>query len=274
MPSSTVRSTRRSRRSSPGARTTTSRPRSCRTGSASTSSRSWPPRGSAGCGSSRTTGTEVRWPSRTATRSASGAARARCSRSNARAGPVAFVGEGHSDRYGALYADIVFAKDVLVDLCRDDGVPFVPYEDFDDVRATLEVVQTIAGSCRARPMPGVAHGMNLPEGLTARPLTLDDVDDTIAMVNTCELVDSGELMWERADLLADTSDRGVRSRRRLGRSLRRRPDRGLGVPPGPPPRMDRRCPGRARTRRGYSAAPMGGRPCTSPRQRPARSDDR
>ena len=50
--------------------------------------------------------------------------------------------------------------------------------------------------------------MNLPEGLTARPLTLDDVDDTIAMVNTCELVDSGELMWERADLLADTSIEG------------------------------------------------------------------
>jgi mycothiol synthase len=50
--------------------------------------------------------------------------------------------------------------------------------------------------------------MNLPQGLTARPLTLDDVDDTIEMVNTCELVDSGELMWERADLLADTSIEG------------------------------------------------------------------
>jgi GNAT superfamily N-acetyltransferase len=45
--------------------------------------------------------------------------------------------------------------------------------------------------------------VNLPEGLTARPLTVDDVDDTIAMVNTCELIDSGELMWERADLLSD-----------------------------------------------------------------------
>jgi GNAT superfamily N-acetyltransferase len=45
--------------------------------------------------------------------------------------------------------------------------------------------------------------MIAPAGLTARPLTLDDVDDTIAMVNTCELIDSGELMWERADLLSD-----------------------------------------------------------------------
>jgi mycothiol synthase len=42
-----------------------------------------------------------------------------------------------------------------------------------------------------------------PAGLTARTLTLNDVDDTIAMVNTCELIDSGELMWERADLLSD-----------------------------------------------------------------------
>jgi GNAT superfamily N-acetyltransferase len=54
----------------------------------------------------------------------------------------------------------------------------------------------------------VAHGVNLPQGLTARPLTLDDVDDTMAMVNTCELIDSGELMWERADLLADISVEG------------------------------------------------------------------
>ena len=41
-------------------------------------------------------------------------------------GPVAFVGEGMSDRYGALYADVTFAKDVLVDICRRDGVPSVP----------------------------------------------------------------------------------------------------------------------------------------------------
>jgi GNAT superfamily N-acetyltransferase len=42
-----------------------------------------------------------------------------------------------------------------------------------------------------------------PAGLNSRPLTLDDIDDTIAMVNTCELIDTGELMWERADLLSD-----------------------------------------------------------------------
>ena len=57
-----------------------------------------------------------------------------------RLGPVAFVGEGHTDRYGALYADVVFAKKHLVDICRDDGVTFFPWETFDDVRETLEAM--------------------------------------------------------------------------------------------------------------------------------------
>ena len=39
--------------------------------------------------------------------------------------------------------------------------------------------------------------------LNARTLAIDDVDATIAMINACELHDSGEAMWERADLLSD-----------------------------------------------------------------------
>jgi hypothetical protein len=39
--------------------------------------------------------------------------------------------------------------------------------------------------------------------LSARTLTIDDVDATIAMINACELHDSGEPMWERADLPGD-----------------------------------------------------------------------
>jgi GNAT superfamily N-acetyltransferase len=39
--------------------------------------------------------------------------------------------------------------------------------------------------------------------LVVRPLTLDDVDETIAMVNVCEIHDTGEPMWEAADLVAD-----------------------------------------------------------------------
>jgi 2-hydroxy-3-keto-5-methylthiopentenyl-1-phosphate phosphatase len=70
------------------------------------------------------------------------------------AGPVAFVGEGDSDRFGALYADVVFAKDALVDWCRRDGVPFVPWVDFDDVRARLEATDGLPGPVAPDPCPG------------------------------------------------------------------------------------------------------------------------
>ena len=50
--------------------------------------------------------------------------------------------------------------------------------------------------------------MSLPDDLHARALTTEDIDDTVAMVNACELHDSGELMLERADLLADSRTDG------------------------------------------------------------------
>jgi 2-hydroxy-3-keto-5-methylthiopentenyl-1-phosphate phosphatase len=51
---------------------------------------------------------------------------------------VAFVGDGPSDRYGALYADITFAKGDLVDSCIRDGVPYVAWNDFNDVQRVLQ----------------------------------------------------------------------------------------------------------------------------------------
>jgi 2-hydroxy-3-keto-5-methylthiopentenyl-1-phosphate phosphatase len=68
--------------------------------------------------------------------------------------PVAFVGEGHSDRFGALYADVVFAKDALVGLCEADGVPYEPYTDFDDVRRTLERMTAAPGPVDPARCPG------------------------------------------------------------------------------------------------------------------------
>jgi 2-hydroxy-3-keto-5-methylthiopentenyl-1-phosphate phosphatase len=71
-----------------------------------------------------------------------------------RAGPVAFVGEGQSDRYGALYSDIVFAKKELVRICQEDGVPFLPWETFDDVRRVLEDTDRIPGPVAPQRCPG------------------------------------------------------------------------------------------------------------------------
>ncbi len=69
-------------------------------------------------------------------------------------GSVAFVGEGQSDRYGALYADTVFAKDALVDIASADGVPFLPWETFDDVRRTLGSLEEPLGAIAPERCPG------------------------------------------------------------------------------------------------------------------------
>jgi 2-hydroxy-3-keto-5-methylthiopentenyl-1-phosphate phosphatase len=71
-----------------------------------------------------------------------------------RHGPVAFVGDGQSDRYGALYSDIVFAKDALVAICELDGAPFRRWETFDDVREGLETIENLAGPLGGERCPG------------------------------------------------------------------------------------------------------------------------
>jgi 2-hydroxy-3-keto-5-methylthiopentenyl-1-phosphate phosphatase len=50
---------------------------------------------------------------------------------------VVFVGDGHSDRYAAGYADVVFAKGALVGLCEAAGWAYRPWQTFADVDAWL-----------------------------------------------------------------------------------------------------------------------------------------
>jgi 2-hydroxy-3-keto-5-methylthiopentenyl-1-phosphate phosphatase len=73
-----------------------------------------------------------------------------------RLGPVAYAGDGHSDRYGALYSDLVFAKGHLVVLCRSGGIPFVPWATFDDVREKLEEMEPsdLPGPVNPKRCPG------------------------------------------------------------------------------------------------------------------------
>jgi 2-hydroxy-3-keto-5-methylthiopentenyl-1-phosphate phosphatase len=75
-------------------------------------------------------------------------------RSRERLGPVAFVGEGHSDRYGALYSDLVFAKKHLVDICKQDGIAFRRWDTFDDVRTGLEEATDLPGAVAPDTCPG------------------------------------------------------------------------------------------------------------------------
>jgi HAD superfamily phosphoserine phosphatase-like hydrolase len=50
---------------------------------------------------------------------------------------LAYVGDGWSDRCAALAANLVFARAGLARFLDDEGVPYLPFEDFDDVREGL-----------------------------------------------------------------------------------------------------------------------------------------
>jgi 2-hydroxy-3-keto-5-methylthiopentenyl-1-phosphate phosphatase len=69
-------------------------------------------------------------------------------------GTAAFVGDGVSDRFGARYADVTFAKDGLARHCHQESIPFFPYGDFDDVRRVLEELDTPSGPVDGEPCPG------------------------------------------------------------------------------------------------------------------------
>jgi 2-hydroxy-3-keto-5-methylthiopentenyl-1-phosphate phosphatase len=74
----------------------------------------------------------------------------------ASSGRVAFVGEGPSDRFGARYADVTFAKvgESLIRRCDAEGISYVPWTDFNDVRAALEGLVTLPGPLGGEPCPG------------------------------------------------------------------------------------------------------------------------
>jgi 2-hydroxy-3-keto-5-methylthiopentenyl-1-phosphate phosphatase len=68
--------------------------------------------------------------------------------------PVAFVGDGNSDRYAAHYADIVFAKRDLARTCMAEEVPFIAWHSFDDIRHGLAKPLLV----RRSPAPDVCPG--------------------------------------------------------------------------------------------------------------------
>lgn len=46
---------------------------------------------------------------------------------------VIFIGDGITDRAVANKADIVFAKDGLLEYCKDHNIDCIPWEDFDEI---------------------------------------------------------------------------------------------------------------------------------------------
>jgi len=64
--------------------------------------------------------------------------------------PVVFVGDGLSDRFAVEEADMIFAKQELLDYCRERGLAHIPFETFGDVQARLaELLGVEANSCAA-----------------------------------------------------------------------------------------------------------------------------
>lgn len=54
------------------------------------------------------------------------------------ASPVILIGDGRSDHCLARSADYIFAKASLGDFCESEGIPYTPFNSFDDI---LSVVQ-------------------------------------------------------------------------------------------------------------------------------------
>lgn len=75
-------------------------------------------------------------------------------RARERHGSVVFIGDGQTDRYAALYADQVFAKRDLPGYCRADGVPFIGWDTFADVRRHLEASEPLPGPVAPVRCPG------------------------------------------------------------------------------------------------------------------------
>jgi 2-hydroxy-3-keto-5-methylthiopentenyl-1-phosphate phosphatase len=60
-----------------------------------------------------------------------------CKRRSLPAGPLAYAGDGYSDRCAALAADRLFARNGLAAWLAAGGVPFEPFDDLRDLAAAL-----------------------------------------------------------------------------------------------------------------------------------------
>ncbi|HVS84959.1 MAG TPA: HAD-IB family phosphatase [Gaiellaceae bacterium] len=73
-----------------------------------------------------------------------------CKRRSLPGGPLAYVGDGYSDRCAALAADRVFARDGLADWLEESGIAYERFDDLADVARALARPPGAAVEARAR----------------------------------------------------------------------------------------------------------------------------
>ena len=56
------------------------------------------------------------------------------------AGSLVYIGDGTSDVCAIPYADHLFAKRYLAEYCEKNGVPYFPFDDFEDVKRQLKEI--------------------------------------------------------------------------------------------------------------------------------------
>jgi len=71
---------------------------------------------------------------------------------------VVYVGDGHSDLEAADKADLLFAHSTLAEECRQRGISFLPFRDFQDVLRAL----------REYPLNGATPGPDVPGDIPPR----------------------------------------------------------------------------------------------------------
>ena len=50
---------------------------------------------------------------------------------------IIYIGDGHSDKCPARYADVLFARSHLAEEAVKQGIDFIPFENFEDIMAVL-----------------------------------------------------------------------------------------------------------------------------------------
>jgi 2-hydroxy-3-keto-5-methylthiopentenyl-1-phosphate phosphatase len=74
-----------------------------------------------------------------------------CKRRSLPPGPIAYAGDGYSDRCAALTADLIFARDGLADWLAGQGVAFEPFDDLYELAAALRRSgETVGGAVDPR----------------------------------------------------------------------------------------------------------------------------